>query len=574
MRPQCSIPFSPSASKRRVRTLLLCLPILLLLSHAAMAQIEGREYEEAGKPENAEKVLKHFPEGSQAIELMVSMRDGVKLATSVFLPPTEGKLPVLFCKGFYGRSGMASYAQPCKGGNLVFVAQDSRGRGKSEGKGSYDPASFSEEVQDLQDTIEWIAKQPWSDGRIVMSGGSGNGVNPSLAILTGNPHLLGASVGNTSGVAAHWMFHNGVRRALSSWMEHRGLPNKSWPRPTLGIPDNSANVRYLQNYQVDPKTVYVAGGGWFDILKESSLDYFQALHDKMRVYITISPNSHVGAAQVDGKKWPSGSRPKSPPSLEAILDGKGDIGPSFVQYFVMGDVNQPGGPGNKWLIAETWPPAAEEKKLYLQAANSLSFQEPPADATPLSYVYNPEDPSPSIGGNATYDNEAGPRDQRPLAERKDLLRFETEALQEALTVVGPVKVRLGFASDAPDTLFVAKLVDIYPDGYEALILESAGMARFAEGLDGNTPLQAGQPYALAFDLGNTAIAFAPGHKIGLYLGSASASKNEKGKVVEAFEVHPNTFEPAKSASENRPATQTIFVSPPQPSYLLLPVSTQ
>ncbi len=544
---------------------------LWFLLQPVSGQATGREYEEAGKPEDTAKVLKFMPEGTEALELMMPMRDGVSLATSIFLPPGDEPRPVLFCKGYYGRSGMAGYARPCQDGGLVFVAQDARGRGKSEGVGTFDASSFEDETQDLEDALEWIAQQPWCDGRIVMTGGSGNGINPSVAVLTGSPHLRGVSVGSTSGVADHWMFENGARRWLYSWMKHRGMKIEDWPRPTVGPRDDTSIRNYLAQQPVNPQTVYVAGGGWFDILSEAALDYFEALHDKMPVYVTIEPRTHAAPGKIDGKAWPRPVKVRRAPTIEAMLAGTAGTEKSWVQYFLMGDVNRPDGPGNTWRVTETWPPPAEKTAYYFQPDGGLSSQTPPDSAAPETYLYDPADPAPAIGGNATYDLEAGPSDQRPLAERDDVLRFATAPLDEPVAVAGPVQARLSFATDAPDTLFIVKLVDIYPDGYEAVIRESAALGRFAIGLDGDTPLQPDQVYSLAIDLGSTAIVFDEGHRIGAYVTSSGVRTNARGQHIETFEVHPNRFEPVTDESDFQTARQSISIDRAHPSGLLLPV---
>lgn len=534
------------------------------------AQIEGREYEAAGQPENAAKVLKFLPEGTQALELMLPMSDGVKLATSIYLPPGDEPRPALFCKGYYGRSGMAFYAKPCGDGRMVFVAQDARGRGASEGAGSFDPTTFRDEARDLNDTLNWIAAQPWCDGRIIMTGGSGNGVNPSIAVLTGNPTLHGVSVGSTSGVADHWMFENGARRHLYRWMQHRGLKVADWPRPTVGPRDDTAIGDYLAAQPVNPATVYAAGGGWFDILSEAGFDYFEALHEKMPVYLTVEPRTHAAPGAINGQRWPSKPKLKPAPTIQAMLDGTAGQEPSWVQYYLMGDVNRPEGPGNEWRVTTEWPPPAKQTPFFFAPGGHLT-PAPTPGATPETYVYDPAEPAPSLGGNITYDRDAGPTDQRPLAQRSDVLRFTSEPLSAPLAITGPVHAHLSISTDAPDTMFLVKLVDIYPDGYEAIIRESAILARFAEGLDGDTPLQPGHVYTLDLDLGNTAIVFDQGHRLGAYVTSSAAYDNAQGQRVEAFEVHPNRFEPATSANDFRPARQTLYLDPDHPSGLLLPV---
>src|SRR5262249_3148068 len=142
-----------------------------------------------------------------------------------------------------------------------------------------------------------------------------------------------------------------------------------------------------------------------------------------------------------------------------------------------------------------------------------------------TYSYDPRKPVPTLGG-AIMGPEQGPADQRPLANRGDILRFATAPLETPVEITGNVRVELWISSDAPDTTSMAKLLDIYPDGYEALMLDSATMARYRDGFDRPAPLEAGRPTRLTVELGSTALVFDRGHRIGLHVTSSNAPKFE------------------------------------------------
>lgn len=550
--------------------ILLSLAVLALSSLSLHAQIEGREYEEVGKPQDAQKVLKFFPENSQVKFAKVPMRDGVKLATNVFIPPGEGPWPVIFARGYYGRYGTSYYARPCKDGEFVFVIQDARGKGDSEGKGTYDPASFKDEVPDCYDSLEWISKQPWCNGKIAMTGGSGNGIGVYTAFLSGHPSLVAATAGNSSGSSLYWMYDNRVRRWLYSWMTHRGLNTSAFPRPTLTDNDAASTMRELQSYKVNPDTVLNLGAGWYDIVSESALDYFSAFSKKAKVYVKVSPNRHMGAVQINDQKHPHKPALEKSPSITDVLLGQDADEPSYLMYYLMGDVFDASAPGNEWRVTHEWPVEHTPMSLYLTQDGGLQSSKPSTQGR-LQYVYDPADPAPSIGGNGTYDAHAGAFDQSPLKDRKDVLRFVSEPLREPLTITGKVWADIHFSTNVEDTLFVVKLVDIYPDGYEAIVRESAGMARYAEGLDGQTPLKEHQTYALRMDLWSTALAFNKGHRIGVYVTSSSAFKDKKGKLKEIYEIHPNSFKQVETLEGAPKAQQTIHMSANAPSRIILPV---
>src|SRR5262249_34465729 len=153
---------------------------------------------------------------------------------------------------------------------------------------------------------------------------------------------------------------------------------------------------------------------------------------------------------------------------------------------------------------------------------------------------------PTVGGpNLTLP--LGPKDQREIPQRDDYLRFQTEPLADDLTIAGPVTVELFASTDAPDTDFMFKLVDVYPDGYEALILDAPIRTMFRDGrrADQIKPMEPGKPVRLEIDLGSTAQTFEKGHRIAVHASSSNFPR---------FDVNPNTGDlPGKSKNEPRPA---------------------
>lgn len=250
------------------------------------------------------------------------------------------------------------------------------------------------------------------------------------------------------------------------------------------------------------------------------------------------------------------------PSFLEVLDGKVKPEKSQIVYAVLGDVTDPAAPGNVKKASAVWPPANVPTSFHLMPSGALSTK-PPTTPDKISFVYDPADPVPSLGGGWSFGNDPnGAVDQRPLAERKDIVRFISAPLDAPLEIAGKIRADLFISSDAPDTLFVVKLVDIYPDGQEILLSEAAAMTRYRDGFDKSAPLEPGKVVRLPFDCNSIAAVFNKGHRVGVFVTSSSNP---------AYEVHPNSYEPVSSAAGMKPAQQTIHFSPETPSAIILPV---
>jgi putative CocE/NonD family hydrolase len=237
-----------------------------------------------------------------------------------------------------------------------------------------------------------------------------------------------------------------------------------------------------------------------------------------------------------------------------------------VQYFLMGR--------NEWRSADDWPvPGTRFTALHLGSttgANGLNGDgrltadspEPGYDA----YVYDPASPAPSLGGPlcCTASKEAlpGSYDQREVEIRHDVLVYSSEPLKSGLEVTGPLQVVLYVSSDAPDTDFTAKLVDVYPDGRAFNVQEGILRARYREGFDRKVFMEPGQVYELAIDLQATANWFGPEHRIRLEISSSNFPR---------FDRNLNTGGNNYDESEFAAARNTIHFGGDHPSRLILPI---
>ncbi len=234
-----------------------------------------------------------------------------------------------------------------------------------------------------------------------------------------------------------------------------------------------------------------------------------------------------------------------------------------VTYYVIGDVNDSKAPGNVWRTADQWPPVrTTPTRYFLRADRSLSQSEP-GMADPLTYTYDPTNPVPTVGGNQ-LSIPAGPMNQKVVEERADVLVFTSAPLTSPVEVIGRVRAQAWVSVDSPDTDFIARLCDVYPDGRSFNLCEGAIRARFREGRTKETFLEAGKVYPMEIDLWSTSVIFNTGHRIRLQITSSSAP---------GYDPNPNTGAPFRANTETRKANVKIFVDSERPSHVVLPVVT-
>lgn len=316
-------------------------------------------------------------------------------------------------------------------------------------------------------------------------------------------------------------------------------------------------------------------GGWYDLFCQGTLRTFNGIcanggSDQARQSkLLIGPWSHVNYGHTIGDADFGFASAAAFINLQTDMTGltqrwfdywlKGiDTGVTQeppVKLFVMGE--------NVWRDEQEWPLVRTRyTPYYLRSGGALTPDLPGAEP-PDQYVYDPADPTPTHGGALLMHALFGPgvKDQRPIEAREDVLTFTTLPLAQDVEVTGPVTVELWAASDAPDTDFVARLVDVHPDGFAQNLTDGIVRARYREG-DVPQLLEPGLPYLFTIDLWSTANVFKAGHRIRLDIASASFPR---------WDRNPNTADDFGAATGARPARQTILHDADHPSHVVLPI---
>jgi putative CocE/NonD family hydrolase len=242
-----------------------------------------------------------------------------------------------------------------------------------------------------------------------------------------------------------------------------------------------------------------------------------------------------------------------------------------VRIFIMGE--------NKWRDENEWPLARTQYTPWYFHGNGRAGSDggtlslvKPGDEPQDVYLYDPHDPTPTIGGPTLMHGlliglNAGPRDQRAAEARPDVLVYTSDVLDKPLEVTGPLKVTLYAASSAPDTDFIARLCDVFPDGASRLLAEGIIRACYRQGTDRARPITPGEVYEYTIDLVATSNVFLPGHRLRLDIMSSSFPRFDRnlnnGKLL-----GEDTLADAQSAQ------QAIFHDSSRPSHILLPVIPQ
>src|SRR6266576_2996140 len=459
-------------------------------------------------------------------------RDGVTLYSDIYRPRADGKFPVILMRTPYdkGASWAVTPAYQIATHGYVVVVQDVRGRYTSEGE--WYP--FRRESDDGYDAVEWVAALPSSDGRVGMMGGSYVGATQMLAAIAHPPHLAGiCPVVTASNYHDGWTYQGGAFEQWfnESWtsglaqdtlnrLVHKNTNalNGMWKLPLTAYPlfelpqassdpdltrslapyflDWLAHPNYddywkrvsIEEHFADIQVPMLTIAAWYDIFLGGSLRNYTGvkLHggndtarQGQRLLVTIGGHAGSGRKIGDVDFSPAAEFEEEDATLDwydyLFKKASNQFAAKPVRIFVMG--------ANQWRDEEDWPLSrARETKYFLHSggkANSMSGDGTLTNATPRSespdhYTYDPANPAPTIGGPLCCDSQhlkPGPRDQRAVEARDDVLVYSTAALAQNLEVTGPVRLELFASSSAVDTDFTAKLVDVWPDGFAQNLTE-------------------------------------------------------------------------------------------------------
>lgn len=555
-----------------------------------------------------------------ARKVMVPMRDGKRMATDVYRPKdTAKKYPAVFVRTPYNfnfwdvRNGaprdMSNELEAVKRG-YAFVQMNERGHFFSEG--NYD--ILGAPLSDGDDALKWIARQPWSNGKVGTIGCSSTAEwqlavaaldNPAFAAMI--PQGFGAGVGRVGQYyeQGNWYRGGAFQMLFAAWIY--GQQNQARPMfspktsqedlirasrmfdlaPQMPPVDWAKALRHLPVMDIikavdGPRGIFadampVSTGGamiqrapndpawykgglwhdnmtinvpgfwfmsWYDVSVGPNIAAYNHVRKTSRPeiadqqYAVIAPTLHCAFKRatentIVGERSMGDARLNYDELTWAWFDRflKGEKNGALekipkVRYYTMGI--------NKWQSSDTWPPrGARAMSLFLSSggkANTAGGDGALTDAPPATdntdrFEYDPMNPAPSHGGNVCCTGNAvagGAFDQRKIEERPDILVYSTEPLKEGIEVSGPIELTLYVSSDAKDTDFTVKLIDVYPDGRAYNLDETIQRMRYRNGYDKSLAwMEAGKVYKVTLQPMVTSNYFEAGHRIRIEVSSSN-----------------------------------------------------
>lgn len=545
-----------------------------------------------------------IPPNLEQLGRMIPMHDGVQLAADVFLPRPSGRWPTVLFRTPYGRKGPSgrSYRGFLQRGYAV-VIEDVRGRWGSQGVFG----TIEQEGPDGNDTINWIAEQPWSNTRVAMAGGSYLGMVQWWAAIERNPHLLAiAPVVSGDDEYTDRFYSTGGALKLGHrllWLTENVSP-PLFPRPLFNsyighLPLMTADVAatrrilpvwrtalnhpsydsYWKSHSIRERASQIdvpvlSMGGWFDNYAESDLDMFARLSTAhKRIETWIGPWAHNPALKFSTRDFgPEASIPIRSTQAdwfdrwchETLPDD--DSGSGLLHIFVMGP--------DTWREEHEWPLARTRyTAFYLSSEGSANskagdgelYRHPVRKERPDTFTYDPKSPVPTVGGPICCEPKIlppGPLDQSAVEKRSDVLVYTSAPLSEDLEVTGPVKAILYASTSANDTDFTAKLVDVEPGGRALGVCDGLQRLRYRLSLDKPVFVKRNSVYQISVDVGVTSYVFSTGHRIRLEVSSSNFPR---------FDRNLNSSAPNATVTKISKAKQTVFHEKDYPSALILPV---
>jgi len=553
-------------------------------------------------------------------KVMMPMRDGVRLATDIYRPrDTSKKVPTILVRTPYNfnywdvRNGvprdMTTALTAVKRG-YAYVDQNERGHFFSEG--NYD--ILGPPRSDGDDALTWLARQPWSNGKVGTTGCSSTAEYQMGVAATGNPAFaamnvqgFGAGVGRVGGYyeQGNWYRGGAVQMLFIAWIYGQQnqarpmfppntsqedliraskafdlaqqLPPVDWSKALWHLPvqdiikavDGPHGIfadampvatggRMIQRTPNDP--AWYKGGlwhdnmplnvpglyfmSWYDVSVGPNLALFNHVRKTAtpeiasQQWAVIAPTTHCGytratADTIVGERSMGDARLNYTDIVNGFFDRfvkgeKSDVLDRLpkVTYFTMGL--------NKWQTSDTWPPKGATPMTFFLSrggkANTLDGDGALVSAAPVTdkpdaFTYDPANPVLSYGGNVCCTGNAvtgGAFDQRKMEARPEVLVYTSEPFATGTELSGPIEPTLYVSSDARDTDFTVKVIDVYPDGRAYNLDESIQRMRYRDGYD--KPLvwmEPGKVYKVTLQPLTTSNYFEPGHRLRIEVTSSN-----------------------------------------------------
>jgi putative CocE/NonD family hydrolase len=557
-------------------------------------------------------------------DVSAKMRDGVTLRADIYRPDAEGKFPVLLQRTPYNKSSWSmNFAYLAATRGYIVVIQDVRGRYTSEGDW-YPFIHEAEDGYDTVEWVAALPYSNGKVG--MFGGSYVGATQMLAATAHPPHLAGICPVDTASNYHDGWTYQGGafeqwfdeswasalaqdtlnrsVQKSTNARIGEDVLPLTTYPLfnlPAAGVVNASTpslapyfldwltHPAYddywkrlnLEDHYPDIRVPALHIAAWYDIFLGGSLRNFAGLKARAAteearngqcLLVTIGGHAGGGRKIGDLDFGPEAAKyEEDDPTLrwyDFLFKGmQNDFATGMpVTIFVMGS--------NQWRQEDDWPLArAKTTKYFLHSQGSANSSRgngslstsAPASEPADKFTYDPGKPVPTTGGPLCCDAvhlAPGPKDQRAVEERDDVLSYSTPPLEHDLEVTGPVRLEIFASSSAVDTDFTAKLVDVYPDGSAINITEGILRAKYRDSQETPTLLTPGKVYSLAIDLWATSNVFRAGHRIRLEISSSNFPR---------FDRNLNTGESAATSAKWASATNTILHDAAHPSALLLPV---
>jgi len=540
-------------------------------------------------------------------DLEVETRDGVALATDVYLPDGDGPFPSVLTRLPYGKTEpycrMPETAVRWTAAGYAFVVQDCRGKWGSGG--TFDSSDIDMEAKDGCDTIAWIREQPWSNGNIGMWGESYYGYTCFAAASHKPQGLVCIAPGDQGFDRYHWSYRAGCMRLASEgiWgisVMGRHHPDTGrldlWHMPLAGLADAAglactyfddavahaerglrywtARNRLDAMLAIDIPVLHWTG--WYDNFMGHMIEEWHWMRDAdmsaRRNHLLIGPWDHegtpdrtrrIGLNDIGGGTLDHRWRCYLGFFDRYLKGGETDAPPPAVHYYTLG--------ADCWHDAEAWPPAGVAwQRWYLHSGGAAGAKldegvlslASPADEPADHFDYDPDDPVAWTDGTPPWSFCAAMGDRQEIEARPDILTYTSEPLAEPLEITGPLTATVHLETDAPDTDVTVALVDVFPDGRANLIQDGIQRAALRDPAQGRQLLHPGEVYAISVDMWSISYLVPAGHRLRVEISSSEFPR---------YDRNPNTAAPFGHESRPVVAHQTIHHSAAYPSHIELPV---
>ena len=530
------------------------------------------------------KVTKNIP---------IKMPDGIRLFCDHYAPESDDNLPTILIRTPYGRSTISVFVRCFAERGYHVIVQDVRGRFDSEGE--YDP--FVNEAADGKATLVWLAERKWFNGALGTWGLSYLGyvqwaiaadappflkammpimVGPQVFTSTYPDGAFGLClrVSSTYGIYFKTQFlEQPIRKKISLLASmFLGREARKLKEAFDHLPIEEADVvvtgkrdPFFRNILVHTHaedafwksrdhTAAVSEvnaavhlmGGWYDLYLREVLDTYSTLRTGGKnPYLTVGPWHHSQLC----------------PNLEGVKSGLNWFDAHLknrcsrlrekpVRIYVMGL--------NEWHDVEKWPPPALETSFFLYPEARLMSEAPMLDSSMDRYLYDPADPTPAIGGALLDRKGAGPKDNRLLEARHDVLCYTTPPLENDVEVIGPVRLALFVRSTLAHTDFFARLCRVDTKGHSVNVCD--GLFRIEPG---KGELQPDGSLRIEVDMWATAYGFQNGHRLRLQISSGAHPR---------WNRNLGTGAPLGAGTNMEVAEQVIYHDAKHPSALILPIT--